>query len=171
MAASPEQPLDEIQWRSPRDVQEMGGIHTNTSKSMTSRRSRTKPLNARVVLPYFYKSPFFDPVSNNATITTQATYNPSMFYLIQTRQNFEARLQTMQGLEFMVTADPSENGTKTIENSVWVISKQNRRKVAGAKDVITPITSYFVVGENIYMAPLVNQVLGSRLVRTSTLDT
>lgn len=92
-----------------------------------------------------------------------------MFYLIQTRQAFEARLRTMQGLEFMVTADPSDNGTKTIENGVWVISKQNRRKVAGAEDLITPISSYFVVGENIYMAPVISQILGSRLVRGDTL--
>lgn len=91
-----------------------------------------------------------------------------MFYLIQTRQAFEARLRTMQGLEFMVTADPSDNGTKTIENGVWVISKQNRRKVAGAEDLITPINSYFVVGENIYMAPVISQILGSRLVRRNT---
>ena len=70
----------------------------------------------------------------------------------------------MQGLEFMVTADPSENGTKVIENNVWVISKQNRRKVAGAEDQVTPISSYFVVGENIYMAPVLGEILGGRLV-------
>lgn len=32
MAVPQEQSLDEIQWRSPRDVQEMGGIHTNTGR-------------------------------------------------------------------------------------------------------------------------------------------
>lgn len=120
-----------------------------------------------VVLPYFSHSPFFDATSNNATITTQATYNPSLFYLIQTREAFEARLKTMQGLEFMVIQDPSDNG-HTIENSgVWVIRKQIRRKRAGQDDDLMPISSYFVVGENIYMAPSVGNVLGSRLVRPS----
>ena len=131
----------------------------NTRKHIPAQAYRTS-----TVLPYFSKSPFFDPMSNNATITTQATYNPNMFYLIQTREAFEARLRTMQGLEFMVTADPSENGTKSIENSVWVISKQNRRKMQGAEDVISSISSYFVVGENIYMAPVVGQILSARLV-------
>ena len=117
------------------------------------------------VLPYFYQSPFFDATSNNAIITTQATYNPNLFYLIQTREAFEGRLRTMQGLEYMVAHDPSDNG-RTIEHSgVWVIRKQNRRKRQGSDDEVVPISSYFVVGENIYMAPSVGNVLGSRVVR------
>lgn len=73
----------------------------------------------------------------------------------------------MQGLEYMVAQDPSDNG-HIIENSgVWVIRKQNRRKKQGADDDVNPICSYFVVGENIYMAPSVGNVLGSRVVRAS----
>ncbi|MCJ1265143.1 Mediator of RNA polymerase II transcription subunit 6 [Lobaria immixta] len=150
MGSSQEPPLDEIQWRSPPIAQSMGGIQTNT------------------VLPYFYESPFFDQTSNNAIITTQATYNPNLFYLIQTREAFEGRLKTMQGLEYMVAHDPSDNG-HTIENSgVWVIRKQNRRKRQGSDDDLVAISSYFVVGENIYMAPSVGNVLGSRLLSTVT---
>lgn len=144
-----EPPLDEIQWRSPK-AQEMGGIHTNT------------------VLPYFAESPFFDATSNNATLTTQALYNPNMFYIIQTREAFEGRLRTMQGLEFMVTHDPSENDTKPEHSGVWVIRKQNRRKRQGAQDEVTGISSYYVVGENIYMAPSLGNILGSRLLSTVT---
>ena len=70
----------------------------------------------------------------------------------------------MQGLEFMVTQDPSENGTKVDNSGVWVIRKQNRRKRPGSEDDITPINSYFVVGENVYMAPAVASILNSRLV-------
>lgn len=116
------------------------------------------------VLPYFYESPFFHATSNNATITTQATHNPALFYLIQTREAFEGRLRTMQGLEFMVAHDPSENGTKIENSGVWVIRKQNRRKRPGAEDEITPISSYYVVGENIYMASSLGNILGARLV-------
>ncbi|CAD6578783.1 MAG: hypothetical protein ASARMPRED_008848 [Alectoria sarmentosa] len=144
-----EPPLDEIQWRSPK-AQEMGGIHTNT------------------VLPYFAESPFFDATSNNATLTTQALYNPNMYYIIQTREAFEGRLRTMQGLEFMVVHDPSENDTKRDHNGVWVVRKQNRRKRQGAQDEVTGISSYYVVGENVYMAPSVGNILGSRLLSTVT---
>ena len=71
----------------------------------------------------------------------------------------------MQGLEFMVTHDPSENGTKVENSGVWVISKQNRRKRQGMQDEITPISTYYVVNENVYMAPSVGSIIGSRMVR------
>ena len=116
------------------------------------------------VLPYFANSPFFDATSNNATLSTQALYNPGMYHLIQTREAFEGRLRTMHGLEFMVSHDPSMNDTQPEHNGVWVISKQNRRKRQGIEDEITPISSYFVVGENVYMAPSVANILGSRMV-------
>ena len=116
------------------------------------------------VLPYFAESPFFDATSNNATLTTQALYNPNMYYIIQTREAFEGRLRTMQGLEFMVTHDPSENDSKREHSGVWVIRKQIRRKKQGAQDEVTGISSYYVVGENVYMAPSMASILGSRLV-------
>ena len=122
------------------------------------------------VLPYFAESPFFDATSNNAILTTQALYNPNMYYIIQTREAFEGRLRTMQGLEFMVTHDPSENDTKQDHSGVWVIRKQNRRKRQGAQDEVTGINSYYVVGENVYMAPSVGNILGSRLVCASVLS-
>lgn len=95
---------------------------------------------------------------------TQAMYNQNMLYIIQTRKAFEERLSSMQGLEFMVTHDPSENDTKREHNGIWVIRKQTRRKRPGNTDEITPISSYYVVGENIYMAPTLGNIIGSRMV-------
>ncbi|KAI9808750.1 MAG: hypothetical protein M1825_003902 [Sarcosagium campestre] len=150
-------PLDEVQWRSPAIARDMGGIHTNT------------------VLPYFAQSPFFDLTSNNASLTTQATYNPSMFHLIQTREAFEGRLKTMQGLEFMVAHEPAGLNAAEPEasNNVWVIRKQIRRKLPGSEkdDAITVLSTYFVLGENIYMAPSVGSVIASRMLSTVTLLT
>ena len=88
-----------------------------------------------------------------------------MLYLIQTREEFEGRLKTMAGLEFMVSHDPSNNGQQQDNSGVWVIRKQNRRKRGGYEDEVTVLSSYFVVGENIYMAPSVGNVIGSRMVR------
>ena len=129
------------------------------------------------MLPYFSHSPFFDATSNNATLTTQATYNPSMFHLIQTREGFEGHLRTMQGLEFMVAYGPAQNAQQANgvsggeDTGVWVIRKQNRRKTQAAEDEITILSTYFVVGENVYMAPSVGNVLGSRTVRLACLVT
>ena len=135
--------------------------HRYMTYIMHGQRSLTIPS----VLPYFAASPFFDAMSNNATLTTQALNNPNMFYIIQTRADFEARLKTMQGLEFMVTHDPSENDTKIPNSGVWAIRKQIRRKRQGMPDDITPISSYYVVNENVYMAPSVVNIIGSRMVR------
>ncbi|KAL8660455.1 MAG: hypothetical protein Q9202_006535 [Teloschistes flavicans] len=147
MTGSQEPLLDEIQWKASHVVQSIGGIQTNT------------------VLPYFYHSPFFDGTSNNAIITTQATLNPAQFHLIQTRTAFEGRLRTMQGLEFMVVHDPTDNGTKPDDGGIWVIRKQIRRKPAADSEV-TPISSYYVVGENIYMAPSLGRILEARMLST-----
>jgi hypothetical protein len=94
-----------------------------------------------------------------------------MYHLIQTREGFEGHLRTMQGLEFMVAYGPVQNvqqqangGSSGEDTGVWVIRKQNRRKTQGAEDEITIVSTYFVVGENVYMAPSVGNVLGSRTV-------
>ncbi|MCJ1285544.1 Mediator of RNA polymerase II transcription subunit 6 [Xylographa opegraphella] len=142
--------LDEIQWRSSPIAQNMGGIHTNT------------------VLPYFYESPYFDRTSNNAILSSQAQYNPSMIHIVATREAFESRLRTMAGLEFMVTHDPSDGGRNVQNSGVWVVRKQVRRKRPGLEDEIAPLSAYFVVGESVYMAPSVGNILGGRLLSTVT---
>ncbi|KAF8862070.1 mediator of RNA polymeras-like protein II transcription subunit 6 [Acephala macrosclerotiorum] len=140
-----ETPLDEIQWRSPQAVAQMQGIHENS------------------VLHYFALSPFFDPTSNNNIIATQAQFNPGLIAVVQTRAAFEAHLRTMSGLEYMISEQPAEM-TPGAGTGVWVIRKQTRRKRHPQEDEITVHATYFVVGENIYMAPTVADVLGSRML-------
>ena len=118
-----------------------------------------------LVLFYFARSPFFDETSNNNVIFTQAMNNQAMYPYVTTRALFEERLRSMPGLEFVVAQDPSEGDTKQTHSGVWVIKKQRRRKRAGMTDEITPISAYFVMGENVYMAPSLMSVLSSRLVR------
>ncbi|KAI1173673.1 MED6 mediator sub complex component-domain-containing protein [Nemania sp. FL0916] len=148
MAAQNEPPLDEIQWRHPLSVQQMQGIHSNS------------------VLFYFAQSPFFDPTSNNAVLANQAMFNPAMFHLIQTREAFEGRLREMSGLEFIVAQEPAETAPGA-GTGVWVIRKQTRRK-RDPEDDITVHSSYYIVGENIYMAPTLAQVLSFRMTTISS---
>jgi len=85
---------------------------------------------------------------------------------LETRDRFEAQLRTMQGLECLVHLSPKDFGPEaTIGQGVWVIRKQNRRKRAGYADEITILGTYFVVGDHIYMAPSVANVLQARIVR------
>ncbi|KAL3422401.1 Mediator of RNA polymerase II transcription subunit 6 [Phlyctema vagabunda] len=143
--ASQEPLLDEIQWKSYDRLAEVGGIHSNT------------------VLFYFSYSPFFDPTSNNAVLFNQAMFNQNMLHVVQTREAFEGRLKTMSGLEFIVAQEPAEMAPNT-GTGVWVIRKQTRRKRPGQEDELTVHTTYFVVGDNIYMAPTVADVVGNRML-------
>lgn len=111
---------------------------------------------------YFMQSPFFDLTSNNAALRTQAQFNPALIYLLQSREAFESRLRTIQGLEFIVVGEPKDvNGSST---SVWNIRKQYRRKAPGSEDELSVLGTYFIVGENVYQAPCLEDVLTSRLV-------
>ncbi|KAL6876175.1 MED6 domain-containing protein [Trichoderma longibrachiatum] len=149
MANPNDPPLDEIQWRSPQIVAQMGGLHSNT------------------ILFYFAESPFFERTSNNAVIMAQAMNNMAMYHYIQTREAFETRLRTMSGLEFIVGEEPAETGPG-MGTGVWVIRKQTRRKRYQDDDEITVHASFFVVGENIYMAPTLADILASRIMTIST---
>lgn len=140
-------PLDEIQWRSPPDFDM--GIHSNS------------------VLFYFAQSPFYDRTSNNEVLFQQGLNNPNVTPYLATRELFEGRLKTMSGLEFVVAQEPAETGPGA-GTGVWVINKQTRRKRQGEDEIIIHGT-YFVVGENIYMAPSMADVISSRIVRLNAL--
>jgi mediator of RNA polymerase II transcription subunit 6 len=138
-------PHDEMVWRGDLGANDIHVIHSNT------------------VLWYFAASPFYDSTSNNAIIYAQAASNANMFYLLQTREALEARLKTMSGLEFIVAQEPSETGPG-VGTGVWVIRKQTRRKRMGMDDEITVHAAYFIIGESVYMAPSVADLMNSRVV-------
>lgn len=89
---------------------------------------------------------------------------------METREAFEGRLKTMQGLEFIVGYDPLQaaagsNAQFAHEPSnVWVIRKQMRRKRSGFEDEVVALATFFVVGDCIYMAPSAASILGNRIV-------
>ncbi|KAB8237811.1 Mediator of RNA polymerase II transcription subunit 6 [Aspergillus alliaceus] len=145
--------MEEILWRSPAHVQMMGGfLHSNN------------------ILFYFAESPFFDATSNNASLAIQANYNETLRHFVETREAFEGRLRTMQGLEFVVAYDPLQAAAQTETSfahepsNIWVIRKQTRRKRAGIDDEVVVLSTYFVVGDCIYMAPSVANVVGNRIL-------
>jgi len=138
-------PLDEIQWRAPPNFEQ--GIHANS------------------VLYYFAQSPFFDKLSNNEVVFQQGLNNPTMAQYLATRELFESQLKSINGLEFVVAQEPAETGPGA-GTGVWVINKQDRRKRQGEEDEITVLGTYFIVGENIYMAPSLADIVSSRIVRS-----
>ncbi|KAK3939554.1 MED6 mediator sub complex component-domain-containing protein [Diplogelasinospora grovesii] len=140
-------PLDEIQWRAPPQFDQ--GIHTNS------------------VLYYFAQSPFYDKTSNNEVVFQQGLNNPNMTPYLATRELFEGRLKAMSGLEFIVAQEPAETNPGA-GTGVWVINKQTRRKRQGEEDEIVVHATYFIVGENIYMAPALADIISSRIATISS---
>lgn len=140
MATTKEPPLDEVQWRAPPIAHHFQGIHSNS------------------VLFYFAESPFFDRQSNNGIYAHQAQFNPQMAEKMLTREQFEGVLsQIPNGVEFRVAHAPADMVTGT---GVWVIVKQEKERGVG----ITPLAHYFVVGENVYQAPTLADIMSSRVV-------
>ncbi|BDD61800.1 Mediator of RNA polymerase II transcription subunit 6 [Monascus purpureus] len=131
-------------------------------------------MKPKKVLFYFAESPFFDATSNNASLAVQASYNEAFRHFVETREAFEGRLKTMQGLEFMVAYDPlqaaaqSETSFAHEPSNIWVIRKQTRRKRAGMEDEVVVLSIYFVVGDCIYMAPSVSSIVGNRILSAVT---
>ncbi|KAK3499338.1 mediator of RNA polymerase II transcription subunit 6 [Neurospora hispaniola] len=155
-AANAGPPLDEIQWHTPPQFE--AGIHSNS------------------ILYYFAQSPFYDKTSNNEVVFQQGLNNQAMSQYLATRELFESRLREMSGLEFIVAQEPAETGPG-MGTGVWVINKQTRRKRPptnparpedGPPDEIIVHSVYFVVGENIYMAPTLADVLSSRIGAIAT---
>lgn len=122
------------------------------------------------VLFYFAESPFFDATSNNASLAIQANYNEAFRHFLETREVFEGRLKTMQGLEFMVAYDPlqaaAQSDTKFAHepSNIWTIRKQMRQKRPGMEDDVVVLSTYYIVGDSVYMAPAVSSVIGNRIV-------
>ncbi|KZZ89566.1 mediator of RNA polymerase II transcription subunit 6 [Ascosphaera apis ARSEF 7405] len=162
--------LEDINWRSPAHVAQMGGrLHSNN------------------VLYYFAESPFFDPTSNNASLVAQAMRNPNMQHVMETREALENTLKMMAGLEFVVARDPLAEHAAACEaaakatpsgqlqpqdipevSDIWVIRKQVRRKSHGRPDSVEILATYFIVDETIFMAPSVFRVVGNRMLSTVT---
>jgi mediator of RNA polymerase II transcription subunit 6 len=144
MAQSSGTPLDEIQWREPEAVKFYGGI------------------GAENVHLYFMQSPFCDPTSNNKVLELQARFNADLYPMLASRDEFEKRLKAMSGVEYLVVAGPSK--TQPGMNPVWVIRKQRRTKVRGSSDEVDVLGTYFAIGENVYQAPSVLDIITCRLV-------
>ncbi|KAK4104851.1 MED6-domain-containing protein [Parathielavia hyrcaniae] len=89
-----------------------------------------------------------------------------MTQYLATRELFEGRLKTMSGLEFVVAQEPADTGPGA-GTGVWVINKQTRRKRQPEDEIIVHGT-YFVVGENIYMAPSLADIISSRIASISS---
>lgn len=126
-------------------------------------------INAESVHAYFLNSPFVDDMSNNALLRGQAAASPNGKWMFD-RKALDAKLDRMEGIEYRIVEGPETSyGLAQLGNPVWVIRKQFReKKKSEARGEYYRVTrvegTYFVMGELVYMAPSLEDVLRIRLV-------
>lgn len=153
--ASKAPPLDEIQYRRPDIIDFYGGR-----------------INENMLHRYISESPFFDHTTNNGLLFGQSRTDQFTFGLVENRQALEDNLKSKAGTEYMVVAEPQPTaqpwtdamGRVNKDNGVWVVRKQER-----ARDgKLTVLGTYFLVGDNMYQAPSVGDIVGGRLLSATT---
>ena len=82
------------------------------------------------------------------------------------KEAFEARLKSMNGVEYIISEEPQKVDDPAVgDTGIWVVRKQNRTKRAPREDEVTLLETFYYVGENVYMAPSVYDIVGNHLVR------
>jgi mediator of RNA polymerase II transcription subunit 6 len=115
---------------------------------------------------YFRDSPFFDWTTKNGMDLKQAQTDPFNWARVHDRKKFEDGLAERIGTEFMIVEGEGmqfDKEYRPVKGGVWVIRKQER-----TKDSLETLGTYFIVGENVYQAPSVGDILGTRLLSAST---
>ena len=156
-------PLDELQYRRPEIIQwhvsQMGG----------------QPMDENMIHRYISESPFYDPTTNNGMRFHHAQTDMHAFQTVGNRKVFEDELKRKKGVEYMIVGEPQQlAGGPKVEsglggNGMWVIRKQDRDRVHAAdgsgrwEEDLTVLGTYFIVGENMYQAPSIGDVVANRL--------
>jgi len=119
---------------------------------------------------YFADSPFFDWTTKNGLVIQHGRQDQWGWLNMHDRSKLEAELAARSGTEYMIVEGEGlefDKEGKAAKGGVWVIRKQERTKGA-PKDTLETLATYFIVGENVYQAPSVGDILGTRLLSAST---
>lgn len=86
------------------------------------------------------------------------------------RHSFETRLKQMNGVEYLIVGEPQKESDPTLgpDTGIWVIRKQERRRRPPREDEITILGTYYLVGENMYQAPSIYDIVGNHLLSAMT---
>lgn len=163
MATSSQPPLDELQYRRPEIIEwwvNEGG----------------QAMDENMLHRYISESPFFDYTTKNGLVIDQSRTNIAAYDLTRSRRAFEDSLSKQKGSEYMIVNDDQSQiagspGGGLSKNGVWNIRKQYRdgnRTADGRFESLETLSTYYIVGENMYQAPSVADVVGNRLLSAAT---
>ena len=132
-------------------------------------------MDENMIHRYISESPFFDYSTKNGLYIDQSKSNWQAYNIVGNRKLFEDEMRSRKGDEYMIVGEPQviQSGEGAGQkNGMWVVRKQNRdrtRTVDGRmEEVLTTLGTYYLVGENMYQAPSVGDVVGNRLVAAAT---
>ncbi|KAK5118638.1 hypothetical protein LTR85_008103 [Meristemomyces frigidus] len=133
-------------------------------------------MEERFIHRYFSEQPFFDWTTKNGLLLSHARNNREAFDIVHNRQTFEANLRKNPGIEYMIAGEPQQIPGAPLgeKNGMWVIRKQDRLREPKTSDQHNPypstqtLATYYIVGENVYQAPSVADVVGNRVLSAAT---
>jgi mediator of RNA polymerase II transcription subunit 6 len=140
-----------------------------------------QPMDENMIHRYFCESPFFDWSTKNGLFMQQAAVNFDMHTLSRNRKAFEDALRNARGVEYMIVGEPQLVADKTqaaqgAKTGIWTIRKQDRQTASADRYLrppgvildgeweLTTLGTYFIVGENVFQAPSVADVVSNRLL-------
>jgi mediator of RNA polymerase II transcription subunit 6 len=140
-----------------------------------------QPMDENMIHRYLCESPFFDWSTKNGLFMQQAAVNFDMHMLSRNRKAFEDALRSAKGVEYMIVGDPQLVADKTqaaqgVKTGIWTIRKQDRQTASSDRYLrppgvildgeweLTVLGTYFIVGENVFQAPSVADVVSNRLL-------
>nr|POF17764.1 mediator of rna polymerase ii transcription subunit 6 [Quercus suber] len=161
--AATEEPVDEKEGYRPEVIQ-----WWNSGEHMFPPPYAQSPaIDERLIHRYFSEMPFFDHASKNGLLLDQSMSNRDLFNITHDRHKFEDQLRRGKGVEFLVTGAPQKvigGGSSGIYN----MRKQDRKAGADGKEEIEVLGSYYFVGERVYQAPSMADVIENRMLSATT---
>ena len=137
-----------------------------------------RPMDENLIHRYLAESPFFDHTTKNGLVVSQSRTNQPAFDLVRDRKRFEEQLRRQRGVEYLIAGEPQDVGRGEAgyaeggRNGMWVIRKQDRERLrlpdGRFEEQLTTLGTYYVVGENLYQAPSVGDVVGNRFLSAAT---
>lgn len=124
-------------------------------------------MHENMIHHYFKDSPFFDWTTKNGLELEQCSKALDSWIHAHDRKKFEAGIASRIGTEYMIVEGEDmqfDKEGKPVKGGVWVLRKQERTR-GGSLELLG---TYFIVGENVYQAPSVGDILGARLLSAST---
>ncbi|KAI5368056.1 Putative mediator complex, subunit Med6 [Septoria linicola] len=144
-----------------------------------------KAMDENMIHRYMTESPFFEWGSKNGLLFEQGKVDWATHNMCNNRRALEDNLRGRVGLEYMIVQEPQpvadkELAAQGVTTGIYVIRKQDRQRSPAGPRVrppgviledkweLTVLGTYFIVGQNVYQAPNVFDVVENRLLSASS---